>query len=289
MSAVASDGPIIYLALMLHGNIYGKYDPADYNYAPQIGEIPPEFDYVGKITKNVRGSAGIYFYNPETGESELYRTILQDLNRLITDENAAHEDRPIVGQPLLDKMRDLDGVAADYYHSKTADRTRIMPQPEKMFDKHLPFYSSIDTATTREYINKEYSKNTNSLMDTQMDIYVVYQSGGPFHAGDKLLETIYNSLHSRMRRSGRGVITITLNDILYFLYTAGYKNVMLIDFSCEICADYNYNTLSADTTNVRRARRALKGYMGGRRRRCSKRTSKRKTKKNDTRQYRHRI
>lgn len=64
---------------------------------------------------------------------------------------------------------------------------------------------------------------------------------------------------------------------------------MLIDFSCEVCADYNYNTLPSDTTHVRRARRALKGYMGGRGRRCGRRTSKRKTKKNDTRRYRRRV
>lgn len=267
---MASAGPIIYLAIVVHGTIYGKYSMDDYTYKPQIAEIPPEFDYVNKITKNPRGSVGIYFYNPETGENKLYGSMLNDLSNLI----AERQDNPIVGKELLNRMRDLQMVATDYELSKTYDVSKIFSQPELIHEKHQPLYSSIDTTTTNEYINKLYSKNLNSIMDTQMDIYVLFQKGGPLHKGEQLLETIYNSHHSRLRRSSMGVIQITLNDILYFLYTKGYKNVILIDFSCESCYDDKSQLLPTNTTHVRRARRSFKGTMGGRRRRSRRRRNR---------------
>jgi len=259
---MATDGPIIYLAITVHGSIYGEYNTEDYNYAPQILEIPPEFDYVNKITKNPRGSVGFYFYESETGENKVYGALLNELSDLI----AERPDNPIVGQQLLNSMHNLQMVAVDHYMSKNRDASEIIPNPEIMYDKHQPLYSSIDTTVTKEYINKVYSKDINSVMDTQMDIYVLYQKGGPLHKGDKLLETIYNRHHSRLRRSSRGIIRITLNDILYFLYTLGYKNVVLIDFSCESCYDHKDQLLPTNTTHVRRARRSLKKYMGGKRR-----------------------
>lgn len=254
---------IIYLAIMVHGTIYGDYDAA-YNYSPMILDIPPEFNYVNKITKNVRGSIGLGFFDPETGENKLWSSILNELSNLITIENTEHTTPPITGQPLLNKMTNLHVVSVDHYLSKTYDVSQFYPQPEKIYDKYQPLYSSIDTTTTSQYINKVYSKDTNSIKDSEMDIFVLYQENGPLHTGDTLLETIYNTHHSRLRRSSNGIIAITLNDLFVFLSNKGYKNVVLIDFSCETCRDQLERTLPTNTTHVRRARRALKNVMGGR-------------------------
>jgi hypothetical protein len=238
---------IIYYFITTHGGIPGYYDNNEF--VPFKFEIPKELTFVNKITQ---APLGIY----NVGNEQTDMKIKNELSEHVED----YYNNRIFGNKLANEIGNLQSaLEAKVQHTQNINK--ISPNMSKLDNAKLELYRhmgrqfhSVDNKQTNEFIDKQYSIDHKSD-GAYRNIYVLFQQGGDLHKNDKILESIYDR---KILRS-TGIYGTTLSKLLDFSLSKGYKNVIIIDLSCESC--YNIDTgkeLDIQSRSIRQYRNESK-------------------------------
>lgn len=253
---------IIYIGILTHGALLLENE-----YTPQINKIPTEIDYMNVISVAPKGIANIIF--------EKF-TMINIKDILI---NVLSKSQP-VGQPLANKIRDIyyDNIGGEINYFKNNPKNKYHSELYAYNDDKM--FTSTDSNESIEYVDKLFTKYYIER-EKEWDIYVLYQEGGQLKIGQELMLLIHKYFNLTTRQYDPNEINLFLSDVLKYLKDMGYKNIIIIDNSCQICrvltSDYDYH-LDVDTRSVRNIRRRIQRekYIGGKSRNKKKSKKSRK-------------
>lgn len=228
---VIENDKIVYFLTLSHGSILGK---------DKEGEFVP---HLIKIPKR------IYFFNKITQVSVGYGNLLSNkLNKTVLDKYISEFrkfeqlSQPIIHDQLGDLVSTFSYLSKQRSEIKSAIRTgeifeRIEREHAKFLlkNRQLHFESIMNRTST----NKLFSRSFRD--DASLDIHVVFQKGGKFNIGDKILES--RPLTNTYGVNGQ---LITLKELLNLSLKKGYNKVVMIDMSCESCYKREDYTMSHD-------------------------------------------
>lgn len=178
--------------------------------------IPSGIEYIQKITYTPFGLYNIMSFNDKkniyNNTLDLVKTKIivgKPLTELVKNEItfetietklAKSENPEYIVEDLRLLMKNRDSICQEYIYDKS-------------INKNVPFknksFSSSNTEEDDDDEN-EYTKN---------GIYVMRQEGGPLKVGDNILQDDINT-----------------QQLLEKLSSYGYKNVIILDYSCDVCS-----------------------------------------------------
>ena len=208
----ASDS-VVYFLIMTHGNM--KFDLNTKK--PDYAVIPTEMKRFSKVTFGV---FSIPIGLNDKDKENIHKKIIEKIPNNVVD-----------GKPLSDLLRtefqDEHFVIYDDAF-KNADKpsvTAIKNQP--YFDKM--FQSFVYTPeSTLPIIEKEYTTGSND--SEWFDVFVAFEKGGNFKVGQRVV----NKTHTNKQDTSPNGYTNT-TELLKLAVQNGYKQVVMIDFSCDPC------------------------------------------------------
>jgi hypothetical protein len=271
-----NNDPIVYYVITTHGSIPGYYENNEFN--PVYFHIPDELNYVNKITQ---APLGIYNIGNEPNDMN----IKNEISTMIEDTY----NQKIFGKELANKINELNSVLisrAQYNEygniGKRLGSVKNLNEYQKgaleLYRNIRKEFHSIDNKQSDKFIDKKYLVNYKTD-GKYRNIYVIYQNGGELRMNDKILDLYF--VNKQFTRSTT-IYGINLSELLNFSIEKGYKNVVIIDLSCESCYDFNTNKeIDIQSRSMRQYRNESKRQKlwGGRKKRIKK-TKKRKYKKN---------
>jgi hypothetical protein len=225
------DDNIIYLLILSHG--LHEYNTIPYNndskneiiYAkkkfpterptrlfnrPNV-VIPDDIEYIQKITYTPFGLYNILSDNDK-------RDIYDRISSLVNNEL-------IIGELLTDLVK--NEVIFETIESKLVkpenpeyilnDLKLLMENRDNICQEYI-YEKSINSNVSLK--NKSFSTDTDDEDEEYNGIYVIRQEGGPLKVGDNILQDIIN---------------INTQELLELISRHGYKKVIIIDYSCDVC------------------------------------------------------
>lgn len=129
-------------------------------------------------------------------------------NEVVFETIEAKLVNPLNPEYILEDLRILmqnrDSICQEYIYDKSIEKN--IPLKNKFFSKE-----DVDADDDEDEIEDE---------DAKRGIYVMRQEGGPLHSGDNILSDITD---------------ITTQGLLEIISGYGYKKIIIIDYSCDIC------------------------------------------------------
>lgn len=296
---------IVYFLILSHGSVDFKDN------VPVYIDIPKNINYFNKITYAPFG-----FSNYKTNDTLMLNSITEKIKTLYEQTNT-----PIVENKLIDVLQDVDCVLKtqkEYIeksktYSNRDEHIKSRCGHKMIVEKEDSLYQSIVYSKTIEN-NKPIIQKTFSISEDdseEMNIYVVFAKGeeGTLREGDKVLnseefreylDTIFIDDNDVLENQN----IISTEDLLEFADFCNYKNVVLIDYSCDVCINYSGEKVPRNevmnirnekiTTNIvgRGIYKKLKLRKSkSKKRKVSRKLRKskkiKKNRKNKTRKYKH--
>jgi len=230
---IPENDSIVYFLILSHGAV--RFNT---NYIPYYVDVPHKIDYFNKITY-----APVGFSNYETNDPKMLESIKTKIKVL-----NGHENNPIVANKLIESLRQVDCVLED--QTKNMNETPYLNDrcgQKMLVDRSDLLYESVVHSKTiknnSQIMNKTFSTDKNDDGET-MNIYVVFANGGLLKTGDKVLNSKdYINYLSITIEDKKELLEAqsrsSTKDLLDFAEFCDYKNVVMIDYSCNTCIDDN--------------------------------------------------
>ena len=226
--------PIVYYVV----NCHGAYSFTSDN-KPETVTIPPRIKNIQKITYSPLGS---YNYMDHKDDETVLNTLKKFIPQLYNNDSA-------YGNDLVDHINNMTLLSTPQNRlnafPKTDDKTVTNYRATLHEIKRNGIYQSViyNKENNIPFMNKDYSVDS---MDPFQNIYVVFQKGGKFKVGDTILKSeVYDDyvrhVYDYEVEMFGSISTESLLD-LSFIY--GYKTVVIIDYSCNVCRYYDNKPVS---------------------------------------------
>ena len=244
---------IVYFLILSHGSVDFKDN------IPVYIDIPKNIDYFNKITYAPFG-----FSNYTTNDTLMMKSITDKIKTLYEQTNT-----PIVENKLIDVLQDVDCVLKmqkEYIeksktyskrdeHIKSRCGHKMLVEKEDILYQSVVYTKSIEN--NKPIIQKSFSISEDD--SEVMNIYVIFAKGeeGTLREGDKVLNSeLYRDFLDTIFIDDNEVLEnqniISTEDLLEFADFCNYKNVVLIDYSCDVCINYSgENVPRNEVMNIR--------------------------------------
>jgi hypothetical protein len=294
---------IVYFLILSHGSVRFKN-----NDQPDYISVPDNIDYFNKITYAPFG-----FWNYGTNDKLMLTSITDKINKMYNETNT-----PIVENNLIDVLQEVDCVLKmqkEYIEkSKTFSNRDEHIQGicghKMILEREDQLYQSIIYSKTIEN-NKPIIQKTFSIDDDdseEMNIYVIFAKGknGFLHEGDEILnsEVFRDYLSTIFYDDNDAVLeyqnVTSTEDLLGFADFCNYKNVVLLDYSCDTCINNSGEKVPRNEVIKLRNEKISTNLVGrgihkklkkSKKRRATHKLRKsnkfKKNRKNKTRKYKH--
>ena len=268
--------PIVYYAV----NCHGAYSFSSDNKYETV-TIPPSIKNIQKITYSPLGS---YNYMDHKDDETVLNTLKKFIPPLYNNDSA-------YGNDLLDHINNMTLLSTPENRlnnfPKTDDKTGTNYRAGLQEIKKNGIYQSViyNKENKIPFMNKDYSVD---IQDPIQNIYVVFQKGGEFKVGDSILRSnVYEDYvknvqgydeeeDSDYKYDVEMLDSISTEVLLELSSIYGYKTVVIIDYSCNICRYYDNKPVSRD--HVIKIRQSVnENKLGRGKKKVNK--SKRKSKK----------
>jgi len=291
---------IVYFLILSHGSVDFKDN------VPVYIDIPKNIDYFNKITYAPFG-----FTNYGTNDTLMLKSITEKIKTLYKQTNT-----PIVENKLIDVLQDFDCVLKtqkEYIeksktfsnrdeHIKSRCGHKMIVEKEDILYQSIVYSKTIEN--NKPIIQKSFSISEDD--SEEMNIYVIFAKGenGFLYEGDEVLnsEVFRDYLSTISYNDDNAVLEYqsqtSTEELLEFAEFCNYKNVVLIDYSCDVCINYSgENVPRNEVMNIRNekittnlvGRGIHKKLKKSKKRRVTRKLRKskkvKKNRKNKTRKY----
>ena len=223
--------PIVYYAINCHGS-YNFF--ADNTYENVI--IPDSIKNIQKITYSPFGASN---YMDHDDDKNILKNLKSYIPKLYMNDAA-------YGNELLDQIKNMPLLSSPEYilntNKKTDDISGSKYRAGLQEIKRNGIYQGViyNKENNIPLINKNYSTDPK---DEFQNIYVVFQKGGKFEVGQSILKSIdYENYLVHVKLYGEDeydLETIDTQLLLELSAVNGYKTVVIIDYSCDVCSYYD--------------------------------------------------
>lgn len=276
--------PIIYYVINCHGS-YSFF--ADHTYENVI--VPDSIENIQKITYSPFGAAN--FMDHKDDENVL-KNLKSYIPKLYMNDAA-------YGNELLDQIKNLPLLTSPEYRLNNFPKTDDIPGSKYRAGlqeiKRNGIYQGViyNKENNVPIINKGYSTDPN---DEFQNISVVFQKGGKFDVGQTILKS--DDYETYLVQKGYtqdeyDIEAINTQLLLELSAFNGYKTVVIIDYSCDICNYYNGNPVQRNKVmEIRKTIDTNKLGRGGkktRKKNQNKNQNKKRNKKKKTKRKKLKI
>jgi len=232
---IPENDSIVYFLILSHGSVIFRNDTE-----PDYINMPKNIEYLNKITYAPFG-----FFNYETNDTLILNAITEKIKTSYSENNT-----PIVENKLIEGLQNVDCVLQmqkkDF--EKNKDNTKYRCGLKMLIERENQLYQSVVYYKPLEnnvpIINKSFSISKDDAKD--MNIFVVFEKGkdGFLYEGGTVLNSeaykdfISTSVDDESEIEGLQN-SITTEELLEFADFCNYKNVVIIDYSCDGCRKYN--------------------------------------------------
>jgi len=232
---------IVYFLILSHGSVDFKDN------VPVYIDIPKNIDYFNKITYAPFG-----FTNYGTNDTLMLKSITEKIKTLYEQSNT-----PIVENKLIDVLQQVDCVLKmqkEYIeksktypnrdeHIKGICGRKMILEREDILYQSVLYTKSIEN--NKPIIQKSFSISEDD--SEEMNIYVIFAKGenGFLYEGDEVLNSqLFRDYLSTIFYDDDNEVLenqniISTEGLLEFAEFCNYKNVVFIDYSCDVCINYS--------------------------------------------------
>jgi hypothetical protein len=262
--------PIVYFLILSHGQTNFIRNP-DGQVETQYIDIPNEITYFNKITYAPFGIENIM---DETDEEHLIHQLQKEIPRLFSQKKAYGE---VFAKILREKDISLLQSPLKILEEVEEKNNRVSLHLLNRYKDQL--YQSIvnDSIHKNKIIQKTFSLGLFIEETRTSDIFVVFQKGGRFQNGERILHnnSIFKDymvfLHQHNiplenEKDGKFIYIPKINtqELLSLAVEYGYERVVMIDYSCDSCKNIDDFDDIIPRNEVMKIRQNIKSRMLGR-------------------------
>lgn len=234
--------PTIYLLILSHGKVVFVPDSPP---KPRMVRIPPEIQYMNKVTYAPLGVSSFSVGHNERKITDSVMSIISDANSRGSIIRGSHLSKELESHVEIQSPEEIKAI------QKSQAKVGISLVDSGFADSYLlgrlagQLYQSVEYTESHpaQLMEKEYHTSSSN---PNFDIFVVYTKNAhsnlqsQLQPGDRILRPVPSARGNAMnvaRSLSNNPVGITTSRLLEFMSSFGYENVILIDYSCDICCE----------------------------------------------------